>query len=57
MIFSGVCSHVRGQVTGLGKSFSTFPATKRFYSSVCLHVASQVASIGKSFSTLLPTER
>jgi len=40
--FSNVCSHVRGQVPGLGKTITTLLATKRFFSSMCSHVIGQV---------------
>jgi len=50
-----MCSHVHGQVAGLGKTISTLRATIRFFSSVCSHVSLQAACNEKSVSTLLAT--
>jgi len=51
-----MCSHMLGQVAGLGKSFSTLLATIWFFSSVCSHMLGQVAGLGEFSSTLLATK-
>ena len=52
-----MCSHVRGQIAGNGKSFLTHLAAIRRFSRVPSHVPRQVARLRASFTTLFTTIR